>query len=367
MKLKKIIAFVTTFVMLAGFCVVFPESTENTSSIAIFAEAAEIKLAVPKNLKANAGDGKVILTWGEVKGADAYRVYIYNAETKKYEQCKFIKGTRTTVKDLENGKTYKFKVAAAVKSGKSYKTGAVSTVVAAKPTAEKYQMKETNLSIKEIAGSWVYYDFLYLKKYTSGTSYDPNKIQWAYEGWITNIQIIDEKDVIVFFATDFGKEYRGATIKNDEIVFKWEDSGLKYKIYTYGDDKYLFLQFINNGGENTYIFKYTAVDLKKQITDIDKLEGSWTAIDYCEFDLKYRDSYNPFIPLWLEELYLTGATVKDGKITIHTKEHSFESKIYKNKMDDSKYYVYEIDGDMYLYYQWRNGAGDHQFYVLKKN
>lgn len=375
MKLKKIAAVGAAFVMAAGIVTGVPAGTENVPSFAVTAEAADSKLAAPKNLKAAAGDGKVTLTWDKVSGADAYRVYLYNAETKKYEKCKSVKSAKATVTGLENGKTYKFKVAAAVKSGKSYKTGKTSAAVSAKPETvgkapeksetknEKPKMKEVNLSSKELVGSWVYYDFWLKKKYTAGTSYDPNKIQFNSDGYLTQVLIIDEKTAVISIDTsEYGKMTVPNTITNNKI------SDSYFKVYSYGEDKYLFLQFINDN-EHTYIFKYAPI-VKSQVTDVSKLNGRWTATDYCDFELKYSDSYNPLYPLWsAENMYVTGAIASDGKISIATKDGNWVSneKISSDKIGASKYYVYDINGTLYMYYQFINGDGDKQFYVLKKN
>ena len=96
--------------------------------------SAAAKLAAPKNIKAvSSGTSAIKLTWSKVSGASAYRVYKYNASTKKYETYKNVAGTSCTVKNLESGKTYKFRVAALVKSGGKYvvqtKSSAVSATV----------------------------------------------------------------------------------------------------------------------------------------------------------------------------------------------------------------------------------------------
>lgn len=55
----------------------------------------------------------VKLTWKDVKGADGYRVYVYNTKTKKYTTVATVKGkTSYTVKELKAGTTYKFAVKA---------------------------------------------------------------------------------------------------------------------------------------------------------------------------------------------------------------------------------------------------------------
>ncbi|MBR5089070.1 MAG: fibronectin type III domain-containing protein [Ruminiclostridium sp.] len=89
------------------------------------------KLPAPKNLKTEITQSHIKLSWSAVKGASAYRVYTYDPTTKKYVTYKNMSGTTCTITDFEYGKTYKFKVAALVKSGKEYKAQLQTDVVKA--------------------------------------------------------------------------------------------------------------------------------------------------------------------------------------------------------------------------------------------
>lgn len=71
-------------------------------------------------LKATANGSKVTLTWNKVEGADAYRVYVYNAKTGKYKKIATVSGTKKTITGLASGK-YKYKVAAVEKKDGKYK------------------------------------------------------------------------------------------------------------------------------------------------------------------------------------------------------------------------------------------------------
>ena len=54
---------------------------------------------------------KITLSWDAVKGATGYRVYLYNRDTGKYSKIASIKGkTSYTVKNLEKGAYYRFRV-----------------------------------------------------------------------------------------------------------------------------------------------------------------------------------------------------------------------------------------------------------------
>lgn len=79
-----------------------------------------------------ASSTSIKLTWTEVKGADAYRVYLYNAKTNKYEKCLTLKGgTSYTIKNLSSG-TYKYKIAPLYLENGAYKRGTVSDTAAVK-------------------------------------------------------------------------------------------------------------------------------------------------------------------------------------------------------------------------------------------
>lgn len=117
-------------------------------SFGITTSAAQ-KLDAPKNLSYTAKGTSVTLKWNAVNGADGYRIYEYDKTSKKYVRIKTVSSNKTTLKGVSSGKHY-YKVAAVVKSGKSYKagsaterimvnmksSGSTSNTESAKPTSE---------------------------------------------------------------------------------------------------------------------------------------------------------------------------------------------------------------------------------------
>ena len=101
-----------------------------TAPFCVTASAAS-KLPAPEGLTATVSGTSVRLTWDETEGADAYRVYMYNKDTGKYEKYKDTKNTAVKLKELGDGK-YKFRVAALVKKNGKYKAQTVSAAVSAK-------------------------------------------------------------------------------------------------------------------------------------------------------------------------------------------------------------------------------------------
>ncbi len=90
--------------------------------------SAASKLAAPTGIKATTTASTIKLSWKKVSGADAYRVYKYNPVTNKYTTYKSVTGTSCTVKQLSADTSYKFRVAALVKSGKGYAVQTKSAV-----------------------------------------------------------------------------------------------------------------------------------------------------------------------------------------------------------------------------------------------
>ena len=112
------------------------EHIPETSYVELTFEASSGKLAAPKNISTSAAYTSVTLTWSDVKGADAYRVYIYNSKTGKYDTAKTVSGTVASVDKLESGKKYKFVVAALVKSGGKYVAQTTSKAVSVETSSD---------------------------------------------------------------------------------------------------------------------------------------------------------------------------------------------------------------------------------------
>lgn len=86
-------------------------------------------LAAPTGIKASKTSSRITLSWDAVKGADAYRIYMYDPSTGEYEEYKDVSDTKCTVSGLKSGTAYKFKIAALKKSNGKYKAGKRSKAV----------------------------------------------------------------------------------------------------------------------------------------------------------------------------------------------------------------------------------------------
>ncbi len=97
-------------------------------SAGVQAEAAA-KLAAPSGVKTTAGNNDVTLTWSAVSGADAYRVYQYDAESGKYKIVKNVSKPKTTIDGLKKNTTYKFRIVTLLKGGsKLYEHGSTDDI-----------------------------------------------------------------------------------------------------------------------------------------------------------------------------------------------------------------------------------------------
>lgn len=353
-----------TALMIMSACPIVTNDYPCTMGIECY--AAESTLSAPANVVSKVKDNTVTLSWDKVKGADAYRIYKYDAGKKKYVKYKSVTGNKIVIKNLEEGASYKFKIAALTKSGKSYKAGKTSKTVtvsiskAENTKAQKAEFKEVTLSAKDMLGAWKYYDFRYLVDISKSSKYDPSQKEWIYAGWMTGLQFISEKEIIRGY-TDFAElgQYNASSKKIGNS---------SYKTFTDGTDYYLFYSFENGDGMSTYVFKKKAVPELQAVSDVSLLSGYWTAVDFCPFELNNKYNYDPTFPMCTTNLYLTNANVKGKDITLYFSDGGeITHKISSNKIGDAKYYVYSVGDDMYMYYQWINGDGDKQFYVLKKD
>ena len=111
-----------------------PSTSTSTDTI-----ASQAKLAAPKNVKAKSGTNKIILSWSKVKGADGYRIYMYDEAKGKYVRYKTVTGTKCTVTGIIGDKDYKFRVAAVVynSSTRKYDAGKASSPVTARCASQE--------------------------------------------------------------------------------------------------------------------------------------------------------------------------------------------------------------------------------------
>lgn len=377
MKSKKIISAFLAAALILGNAAMPADSVIPTFAVEVSAESSSIP--APKSLTATVGSKKVTLKWNLVRDADGYRVYMYDAKTKKYKKVKSVKNNKVTISGLENGTTYKFKVAAMISLPDSYEVGALSEAVSATPSATaqkvvKKEMTPVKLTADEMKGTWEYYDFSEELSYTNGSKYNVNSEKYDYDPYLTQITVFDSKNVVILYDEEMdggsASAYGKYKISSNSFVFKDDTSyKLSYKTYECGNNYYMFVKWNN---KYSYILKLDppaskkAVEIKKD-TD---LNGQWTVVDFCEdFDISKSDKYIPGHVTYPFELYLTKIIVKNGKANLYYSEGTSDNNLTINpsamKIGNDKIKVYNVGGTKYMYYEWVNDDGNF-FYVLKK-
>ena len=151
-------------------------------------KTASTTLGKPSSFSGKATYDSVALSWRDVKGADGYKVYVYNSKKKKYTTLKSVKNNKYTAEELKSGTTYKFALKPyAKKNGKTYYGKPVYLTVTTKltrPTLKaKITAKGNAISWSKINGAEgyvLYYsntkDGSYKKlKTTTATSYTHSK------------------------------------------------------------------------------------------------------------------------------------------------------------------------------------------------
>ncbi len=262
MKKKIIIktaAFVSAVLLSAG--VVSLPVCQDTG-FAITAEAASSKLAAPSYaFCSKKSSDSAELMWGSVSGADAYRVYKYNASSKKYESYKTVKGTSCTVTGLKPGKSYSFKVAALKKSNGKYVAGTKSETVKVK-TLKAFKAGDTVscslFSITLPAGA----DYVVEKEKNSISVYDREAKESNWGGFAFNVTayakpsdysgMMDAK--IGEMTTSSGKVYDIVVRYPSDVQYdveKYSDMPANYESLYYGSED--ILKTLESGKGGSYV------------------------------------------------------------------------------------------------------------------
>ena len=132
-----------------GIAVVTARSTDGTN----LSSSCTVKVIPDKVSGLYVVNGKqartaLTLNWYSVSGADGYRVYKYNAKTKKFETYRDTAKTTIRVTKLSPETRYVFRVAAYKKSGKTKLLGTASAKAAGYTTPKR--LKATTITSKKI-------------------------------------------------------------------------------------------------------------------------------------------------------------------------------------------------------------------------
>ena len=145
-----------------------------------------------KTTKFTCTDKAVKINWEKVNGAAGYRVYAYNAKTKKWSKAATVSASTLSFKQtgLKSGTTYKYKVKAYAKqSGKTYWGEASDTMTTTTKPAQP-AIKSTSASTSAVRLNW---------NAVSGANgyrvvrYDANAKKWVSVGTIKTTSFKEKK------------------------------------------------------------------------------------------------------------------------------------------------------------------------------
>ena len=104
-------------------------SSQNQVKASMMVYVKPVKVTSLKKKTVKKG---IKLSWKKQNRVSGYKVYKYNAKTKKYKLCKTTKTNALTLKNLKKGKTYKYKVRAYFKENAITLTGKYSKTITIK-------------------------------------------------------------------------------------------------------------------------------------------------------------------------------------------------------------------------------------------
>lgn len=122
---------------------VLPNSFSNAASIVSY--AAEKTLAAPELISVKKDYSRLTVSWSEVEGANAYRVYIKKEETDEYSKvCTTSKTTCKTNGNLKSGTIYYIKITP-IQLDENKKLKATGKSLVVKTNTKKYSDKLKNI------------------------------------------------------------------------------------------------------------------------------------------------------------------------------------------------------------------------------
>lgn len=200
-----LIAAIISVTAIAPCSVVYAETSKS--------EATES--SVPTNFKSSKTTTTITLKWDEVDGADAYRVYMLNPVSGKYEKYKNVKTNSCKVTGLIKDTKYYFKVSVLKKDGEKYKEVSNSKSKRFAVTTKASDSKSTNKSSST-------------KKDTIG-QYSSPKIGGKKKNVLKDCGITDYKDV-------------GDNLYMGKVMY----GGVESTLYLYfNDDDILFMEVLD--------------------------------------------------------------------------------------------------------------------------
>ena len=245
------------------------------------AKSFKINPAAPTSLKATATTNSVTLTWKKGAGATAYQVFMVDPSTGKAVKKATTTGTTATIKSLEPGTLYTFKVRAYAKNSTYYYSSYVTV------TAKTTVAKVSGLKFSHGTDSWVKLTWTQTK---NANGYQIYVYDSAASAWV-----------------------RKATSKTNSVYLKKLDSATTYKVrvraYNNLDSKLVY------GSFSSTVYATTKPTAVKALT-ISSFTSTSAVLNWDKSDrvtgyyiyVGKADSKN-ITPTFVKTKYTTGTTV----------------------------------------------------------
>lgn len=243
---------------------------------------------------------------------------------------------------------------------------------------------------KRVIGKWQSVDFV-----GRIGQFDPDEKAYKDELYLTELAFINGGDMLASFEGG-NLAYTSFTWTNGLVLNKQEETASKYEIKEIDGQTYMFFEW--KSGD--YIFRemkpqyyvlkkidsndYANIEIPRKVDKTDypfindpQILGTWQSVDF----VKDIDDFKPRKMSWLGGLHLTEFIIlENGELTASFGSESAprgiftwtEGLIINNPGKTAgKYEIREIDGESYMFFEWKNGDYVYRgatpwYYVLKK-
>lgn len=244
---------------------------------------------------------------------------------------------------------------------------------------------------QRVIGKWQSVDFV-----ESIGKFDPDKRAFPDDDfYLSEFAFIKGGDMLIGF--EGGKLAPASpTWTRGLILDKQDRTASKYEIKEIEGQTYMFFEWKSGDyrfrglAPKYYVMRkadsndYANIDIPRKEDNIDypfvnapQMLGSWQCVDFVE----NIDDFKPGVKSWLDDLFLTELIIQENG-ELYAKATSgdapkglltwTESLIINNRdKTASKCEIREIDGETYMFFEWKNGdyifrGMEPSYYVLKK-
>lgn len=237
-----------------------------------------------------------------------------------------------------------------------------------------------------VIGKWQSVDYV-----MNIEDFSPDGVNWTAGLYLTQMAFVKDGKMLASVSEGNGNLAEGVLTWTKEIIInKHEQTASKYEIREIGGSSYMFFEWKSGDysfrgmDPGYYVLKkvdtqdysdYQAARIEDKIdypfVDDPEILGRWDSVDF----VKNIEDFLPGVKSWLGDLYWPGFNFgPEGRIgDAGSPIGSWTKGLILNKVDltASKYEIKEMNGDKYMFFEWK--SGDYTFrgmkpyyYVMKK-